>query len=165
MQVNWGRNKESHFRASAVFRDMYLHNESTGNNTSLFGWESRPRKYQSSGSPATLLQRCVRRGHHSLHPRFIGHRTGFYTQSSQSEEYSDYADVRLAGGCANRPRSDKLAISGGYSMAEVCRRNGAYADDEYRRGQYVFGNISGIWPPAVSLRPNTCTAPAKIWTE
>lgn len=38
MQVNWGRNKESHFRASAVFRDMYLHNESTGNNTSLFGW-------------------------------------------------------------------------------------------------------------------------------
>lgn len=60
---------------------------------------------------------------------------------------------------------NKLAISGGYSMAEVCRRNGAYADDEYRRGQYVFGNISGIWPPAVSLRPNTCTAPAKIWTE
>lgn len=42
MQVNWGRNKESHFRASAVFRDMYLHNESTGNNTSLFGWASRP---------------------------------------------------------------------------------------------------------------------------
>ena len=36
---------------------------------------------------------------------------------------------------------NKLAISGGYSMAEVCRRNGAYADDEYRRGQYVFGNI------------------------
>lgn len=60
---------------------------------------------------------------------------------------------------------NKLAISGGYSMAEVCRRNGAYADDEYRRGQYVFGNIFWDWPPAVSLRPNTCTAPAKIWTE
>ena len=103
MQVNWGRNKESHFRASAVFRDMYLHNE-------YFALRlGRPgqRKYQSSGSPATLLQRCVRRGHHSLHPRFIGHRTGFYTQSSQSEEYSDYADVRLAGGCANRPRSEQ----------------------------------------------------------
>ena len=46
---------------------------------------------------------------------------------------------------------NKLAISGGYSMAEVCRRNGAYADDEYRRGQYVFGNIFWDLAPCCQL--------------
>ena len=34
-----------------------------------------------------------------------------------------------------------LFISGGYSMVQVQHKNGFYADDEYRRGQYVFGNL------------------------
>ena len=37
-QYAWGENRQSHFRASAVFRNMYLHNNRTDENTSLFGW-------------------------------------------------------------------------------------------------------------------------------
>lgn len=37
-QYAWGENRESHFRASAVLRNMYLHNNVSDENTSLFGW-------------------------------------------------------------------------------------------------------------------------------
>ena len=152
MQVNWGRNKESHFRASAVFRDMYLHNESTGNNTSLFGWGVQASGNIKVAGPLQLFfKRRVRRGHHSLHPGSLRHRTGFYAQSSQSEEYSDDAMYGWQAAAQIDLVPNKLAISGGYSMAEVCRRNGAYADDEYRRGQYVFGNIFWDLAPCCQL--------------
>ena len=36
LQVAWGENRQSHFRASGVFRNMYMHNAATGKNTSLF---------------------------------------------------------------------------------------------------------------------------------
>ena len=34
-----------------------------------------------------------------------------------------------------------LYLSGGYSAVTVEKENGAYADNEYRRGRYIFGNI------------------------
>ena len=34
-----------------------------------------------------------------------------------------------------------LFISGGYSAVTVEKKNGYYSEQEYRRGQYVFGNI------------------------
>ncbi|MBR7097015.1 MAG: porin, partial [Alistipes sp.] len=37
-QYAWGENRQSHFRASAILRNMYLHNNLTDDNTSLFGW-------------------------------------------------------------------------------------------------------------------------------
>ncbi len=37
--------------------------------------------------------------------------------------------------------SPRVFISGGYSTVEVCHKNGYYSPNEYRRGQYIFGNI------------------------
>ena len=34
-----------------------------------------------------------------------------------------------------------LFISGGYSTVTVCKKNGYYSPDEYKNGQYVFGNV------------------------
>ena len=38
VQYAWGEGKASHVRLSGVIRDMYLHNNSTGENTTQVGW-------------------------------------------------------------------------------------------------------------------------------
>ena len=107
MQVNWGRNKESHFRASAVFRDMYLHNESTGNNTSLFGWGVQASGNIKVAGPLQLFFNGVYGEGITLTSKIYRASDWIYTQSSQSEGVFRLIDVRLAGGCANRPRSEQ----------------------------------------------------------
>ena len=37
--------------------------------------------------------------------------------------------------------SRRVSLSGGYSMARVEQNHGYYSDNEYRQGQYIFGNI------------------------
>jgi predicted porin len=35
----------------------------------------------------------------------------------------------------------KLFVSGGYSTVRVNRTNGYYAENQYKRGSYIFGNV------------------------
>lgn len=155
MQVNWGRNKESHFRASAVFRDMYLHNESTGNNTSLFGWGVQASGNIKVAGPLQLFFNGVYG--EGITP-YIQDLSGIGLDFTPNPHNPRSIQTMPMYGWQAAAQIDlvpnKLAISGGYSMAEVCRRNGAYADDEYRRGQYVFGNI--FWDLASAF----CSDPA-----
>ena len=59
LQLSWGRNRSSHIRASAVFRDIYMHNTRTGNNTSYFGWGVQGSGHIRSGRPrGTGSRRC-----------------------------------------------------------------------------------------------------------
>ena len=37
--------------------------------------------------------------------------------------------------------SRRVSFSGGYSTVEVCKKNGFYSNDEYRTGEYIFGNM------------------------
>lgn len=152
MQVNWGRNKESHFRASAVFRDMYLHNESTGNNTSLFGWGVQASGNIKVAGPLQLFFNGVYG--EGITP-YIQDLSGIGLDFTPNPHNPRSIQTMPMYGWQAAAQIDlvpnKLAISGGYSMAEVCRRNGAYADDEYRRGQYVFGNIFWDLAPCCQL--------------
>ena len=34
-----------------------------------------------------------------------------------------------------------LWVSGGYSTVRVERHNGCFADNQYKRGSYIFGNV------------------------
>ena len=34
-----------------------------------------------------------------------------------------------------------MFVSGGYSTVRVQRSHGYYTDDQYKQGQYIFGNI------------------------
>lgn len=34
-----------------------------------------------------------------------------------------------------------LFVSGGYSAVTVCKHNGYYSAEQYKMGQYVFGNV------------------------
>ena len=35
----------------------------------------------------------------------------------------------------------RLSVSGGYSSVNVQRKNRYYADNQYKQGQYIFGNV------------------------
>jgi hypothetical protein len=50
-----------------------------------------------------------------------------------------------------------LFVSGGYSTVRVCKKNGYYSDDEYKQGQYVFGNIF------YNLTPRFVLAAEYLW--
>ncbi|MEG0789323.1 MAG: DcaP family trimeric outer membrane transporter [Alistipes sp.] len=141
LQYAWGVNRDSHLRASAVFRNMYMHNLTTGNNTSLFGWG-----VQASGK----IKFC--RWFNVSFNGVYGEGITPYIQDLTGEgldftpnpanptqiQTMPMYGWQAAGQIYLTPR---LSLSGGYSMVTVEKKNGFYADDEYKQGTYMFGNI------------------------
>lgn len=141
-QYAWGEERNSHFRASAVFRNMYLHNASTNENTSLFGWGVQA----SARVEITHLLTIFANGIYGkgITP-YIQDLTGsgldftpnpqnlLQIQTMPMWAWQASAEVDLI--------PSTLWVSGGYSTVKVNKHNGFYAEDEYRRGNFIFGNI------------------------
>lgn len=150
-QYSWGANRESHIRASAVFRDMYLYNKAQSTEDDLFGWG-----VQLSGNIniTKYLQLFM---------------NGVY-----GEGITNYINDLMGSGLDFTPRPDdatrvqttpmfgwqvaaqvnilsNLAVSGGYSTVTVCKKNGFYSDNMYKQGQYIFGNLFWHLTPRFSL--------------
>ena len=151
LQYNWGANRESHIRASAVFRDIYLYNKARSTEDDLFGWG-----VQLSGNIniTKYLQLFM---------------NGIY-----GEGITRYINDLMGSGLDFTPRPDdptrvqttpmfgwqvaaqinilsNLYVSGGYSSVTVCKKNGFYSDDMYRQGQYIFGNVFWHLTPRFAL--------------
>lgn len=142
LQFKWGRNRMSHIRASAVFRNMYAYNLRTDNKTSLFGWGA-----QVSGHIVVVpaLELFFNGVYGEGISPYIQDLTGAgldFTPNPASPT-SIQATPMMGWQAAARinlvPR--RLSISGGYSTAEVHKKNGVYSEQGYREGQYIFGNI------------------------
>ncbi len=141
LQVMWGKHRQSHFRVSAVFRDMYLHNLSTGSNVAKFGWG-----VQASGNihigkmlqiffngvygkGITPYMKDLVGSGLDFTPNPINHRS---VQTMPMYGWQAAAQINIL---------RNLFVSGGYSAVTVCKHNGYYSADQYRMGQYIFGNI------------------------
>lgn len=95
-------------------------------------------------------ERRLRQGHHPLHSGPDGCRAGLHARSAECRLHPDDADVGLAGRRA--VLADTAAdLSGGYSTVRIQRSHGFYADDEYKRGQYIFGNLFYALTPRCTL--------------
>ena len=137
----WGKQRQSHIRASAVLRNMYLYNNVRETTTDLFGWG-----VQLSGN---------------IH---INKMLQFFMNGTYGEGITDYIQDLAGAGLDFTPNptdpsrvqtmpmwgwqvaaqvniAPSLFVSGGYSMVQIQHKNGYYADNQYRRGQYAFGNI------------------------
>ena len=150
-QFAWGENRESHIRASAVFRDMNLYNKARQHEDDLFGWG-----VQFSGTihATKYLQLFM---------------NGIY-----GEGITPYINDLMGSGLDFTPRPDDptrvqatpmfgwqvaakgnilpdLSVSGGYSAVTVCKKNGFYSTDQYRQGQYIFGNVFWQFTPRFVL--------------
>lgn len=141
VQFNWGRRANSHVRVTGLLRNMYYHNQTKGENQSEFGWG-----VQLSGNIA------------------IGERWNTYINGVYGKGVSSYvSDLKGAGmdlvvgvddptklrtvpmygwmaaGKFNIMRG--LSVSGGYSEVNVERKTGFWSPSQYKKGQYIFGNI------------------------
>ena len=141
LQVSWGRNRQSHIRASAVFRDMYLYNTARQKSTDLFGWG-----VQASGN--IMIGRVLNIFFNGVYGEgitpYIQDLTGSgldFTPNPLSPSRIQTMPMYGWQAAAQINLLKNLSISGGYSAVTVCKKNTFYADNEYRMGQYIFGNI------------------------
>lgn len=141
-QYAWGENRTSHFRASAVLRNMYLNNAVTDKNTSLFGWG-----VQASGRIETcpyftlFFNGVYGKGITPYIQDLTGSGLDFTPNPMNFEQIQTMPmwGWQAAGQINIIP--SKLFVSGGYSTVRVNMCNGYYATNEYKRGTYIFGNI------------------------
>lgn len=157
IQYSWGKNRDSHIRASAVFRDMYLYNEARGGEDDLFGWG-----VQFSGNiKATKFLELFMNGVYGEGiSRYIQDLTGSGLDFAPNPKDATSAQTTPMYGwqvAAQVNILPNLFVSGGYSSVTVCKKNGYYAEDEYRQGQYVFGNIF------YNLTPRFVLAAEYLW--
>ena len=141
LQLAWGNNRESHIRVSGVIRDMYLHNARTGNNTTLLGWGAQFSGRIKVARPVVLFMNGIYGK--GITP-YIQDLTGSgldFTPNPEHVERIQTTPMWAWQAAAQINLSRRVALSGGYSMVRVEHKNGFYADNEYRQGQYIFGNI------------------------
>lgn len=141
LQYAWGENRDSHIRASAVFRNMYMRNLGKDYTLSLFGWGVQ-------GSGRINITRIFDLSFNGVYGEgvtpYIQDLTGSGLDFMPIPQYRDHlqATPMYSWQAAARINlSERLFISGGYSTVHVCRKDGYYADDEYHQGQYIFGNL------------------------
>ena len=141
-QYAWGENRQSHFRASAVLRNMYLHNNATNQNTSLFGWG-----VQASGrvEPCDYFVMYFNGVYGKGITPYIQDLTGsgldFTPNPADNMQIQTMPmwSWQVAGQVNIIPST--LFASGGYSTVRVNHSNGYYSESQYKRGTYIFGNV------------------------
>ena len=142
VEYSWGRESRSHVRASAVLRNMYMHNASTGENTSLFGWG-----VQASGRISILdmftlyFNGVYGEGITPYIQDLTGSGLDFTPNPADLSKIQTMPMWAVQGSAQVDIIPEKFWFSGGYSVARVQQQNGFYSPDEYRRGTYIFGNV------------------------
>lgn len=142
MQVMWGRNRLNHLRASAVLRNMYMRNTVDNKNTSLFGWGVQASGRVNMGYAFDIFFNGVYgKGITPYIQDLEGSGLDFAPNPANPEQiqttpvwgWQAAARINLV------PR--RFSLSGGFSMVRVDERHGYISEDEYRQGQYIFGNM------------------------
>ncbi|MBP3355816.1 MAG: porin [Rikenellaceae bacterium] len=141
VQYNWGSKRDSHLRASAVFRDLYYYNMERGATLSSFGWG-----VQLSGNVKiarrwnTFLQMVYGSGITPYIQDITG--SGLDLVPNPAGSCRMQTLPMLGWFAAGRyALSRRAAVSGGYSQVRVNRRHGYGPAEQYHVAQYVFGNI------------------------
>jgi len=142
LQVSWGRNRLSHLRASAVLRNMYMRNTVSDKDMSLFGWG-----VQASGriNLGRVLGICFNGVYGKGITPYIQDLEGMALDFTPNPSNPNQIQTTPMWGWQAAAQINivpgKCFVSGGYSMVRVEEHNGYVSTDEYRQGQYIFGNI------------------------
>lgn len=141
LQYAWGENRTSHLRVSGVIRDMYLHDNRLGKNTTQLGWG-----VQFSGH--IELGRWVDLFMNGVYGRGITPYIQDLTDSPYDFVYAPESPTRLQtlpmwGWQAAAQLNiipDMLWFAGGYSEVHLEKHKGALSDSQYANGHYIFAN-------------------------
>jgi len=141
LQYAWGTNRESHIRASGVIRDMYIRNLMKDKNTTLLGWGVQFSGRIKVARPLVLFMNGIYG--EGITP-YIQDLTGSgldFTPNPENPEQIQTMPMWAWQAAARINLSNRLYISGGYSTARVQRNHGYYSENQYKQGEYIFGNI------------------------
>lgn len=141
LQYEWGENRASHVRLSGVIRDMYLHNNRTGENTTQVGWGAQLSGHIDLGRWVDLYMNGVYgRGI----ARYIQDLAGTPYDFTYNPKDPTHLQMPNMWGWQAAAKiniiPDMCWVTGGYSNVHLERDNGALSDNQYKRGEYIFGN-------------------------
>ena len=126
---------------TGVVRDLYLHNAATGNNTSLLGWGVQASTCINLARVLTIYGNGVYG--EGITP-YIQDLTGSGLDFAPDPENPAKMQTMPMWGWQAALQinlSKRLFVTGGYSTVHVEKENGYISANEYRQGQYIFGNI------------------------
>ena len=141
VQYSWGKDRFSHIRASAIFRDMYYRNETLQENKSAFGWGTQLSTTFRLTRPWVLFGQAL-----------YGEGISPYIQDISDEGLDIVPDPENTNDLQTLPMfgwfgamqvnlTENLFCSGGYSQVRLYKRNDFGPAGMYRTAQYVFGNL------------------------
>lgn len=151
LQYAWGADRSSHLRASGVVRNIYIRNTLADKNTSLMGWGA-----QFSGTiKCCRWMRLFMNGVYGegITP-YIQDLTGSgldFTPNPMNAEQIQTMPMWGWQAAGQITFSRRFFISGGYSTVRVQHSNGYFADDQYKQGNYIFGNAFYLLTPRCSV--------------
>ena len=141
LQYAWGADRSSHIRATGVIRNLYMHNLVTDSNTSRIGWGAQLSGTIRMGRPFRLFFNGVYG--EGITP-YIQDLTGSGLDFAPNPENPAQMQTMPMWGWQAALQinlSKRLFMTGGYSTVRVEEQNGYISPNEYRQGQYIFGNI------------------------
>ncbi|MFI3319560.1 MAG: DcaP family trimeric outer membrane transporter [Rikenellaceae bacterium] len=150
-QFNWGSDLRNHVRASGVMRNMYLQNLTLNESTSLIGWGAQ----LSGRMHVTDFIRFIYSGiiGSGITP-YIQDLVGSgldITPNPESVTQAQTTPMYAWQAALDFDIAERVNITGGYSAVTVDDKNGIYAADEYKTGQYIFGNVFYDLTPRMQL--------------
>ncbi len=151
MQYEWGECRDSHIRFSGVIRNPYMHNLTTGENTSLTGWG-----VQASGAirGSDWMKLSFNGIYGDAISQYIQDFTGMGIDFTPNPE--DTSKMQTTPMWAWQIGSEfklnkRVNLNLGYSTAAIDKKDGYYSTEEYLRGEYIFGNIFYCLTPRLQL--------------
>ena len=141
LQYAWGENHSSHLRVSGVIRDMYLHDNKQGENTTQLGWGVQLSGHIDIGRWVDIYMNGV-----------YGRGITPYIQDLAGSPYDFAYDPKNPERMQTMPMwgwqaaaqlnivPGKFWLAGGYSEVGLEENNGYLSTNEYSKGQYLFGN-------------------------
>ncbi len=140
LQYMWGENNNSHFRGSAVWRNMYSYDMTTDRTISTTGWG-----VQASGKMHLLS--CFNVSFNAVYGEgitpYIQDLTGSGLDITPNPMNAHMIQATPMYGWQAAGQlwiTPKLCVNGGYSRVVIEHENGYYTDDEYKSTNYMFGN-------------------------
>ena len=152
VQYKFGRDRQSHLRLSGVVRDMYLHNNLEGKNTTKVGWGvqlsghievTRWVDLYMNGTYGEGITSYIQDLSGSPYDIVYNPENRAQAQTLPMWGWQAAAQVNIL--------PDVLWVAAGYSEVGLGEKNGYLSDSQYRRGQYVFANAFYNISPRLTL--------------
>ena len=141
IQYAWGENRSSHIRASGVIRDMYLHDNVNGKNTTQLGWGAQFSGHIDLGRWVDLYMNGVYgRGITPYIQDLAGAPYDFAYNPSNPERMQTMPMWGWQAAAQINIIPGKMWLAGGYSEVRLEKHNGYLSDNQYHKGDYIFGN-------------------------